>query len=478
MTQEDERWAQQEWGEVNLGDRRLRRRAVHMGGQMMSQAGASLSQQMGGRAALMGAYRLLSHAEVSGQKLTEPHRRATLKAATAAHTAQAEGEGQAVEAVTLLIQDRTTLDYSSHSRRMAGLGEISTTRQRRGLLLHDVLAVAAQDASVLGLAHYEVIVRDPNRLPKTGRKRSQSAEALAWEQAVHAIGHVPPGAVWVYVSDRESDIYGYLSACVTHQADYVVRAFHERVIEVKATDAGVGEEEVMHLLKRARSLQPADAAKARYSVDVPATATTPKRQADIVLSWCSVEIKPPWYGQHLRPLQVHVIRAWEPAPPTNARAVEWILLTSRPISSAQDARQCVAWYAMRWLIEDFHMCLKTGCQIERSQLDHADDLDRLLGFALPIAVRLLQLRQDVRIAPDVPAETVVEPIYVRVLLARLKLNLNLATLTLHQFWLRVAQLGGYQGRASDGPPGWRTLWHGWQLLSSLVDGARLYQSFS
>lgn len=85
MTQEIEQWAQAEWGEVELGDPRLKRRAVHMGGQMLAQAGAGLSQQMGGRAALMGAYRLLSNAGVSGKQLTEPHRRMTLKAA--------EGEG-------------------------------------------------------------------------------------------------------------------------------------------------------------------------------------------------------------------------------------------------------------------------------------------------------------------------------------------------------------------------------------------------
>lgn len=386
----------------------------------------------------------------------------------------AEGEG-----VTLLIQDRTTLDYSSHSRRTAGLGEISTARDRRGLLLHDVLAVTAQDARVVGMAHYQVIVRDPNRAPKQGRKRSQSAEALAWEKAVQAIGRVPDGAVWVYVSDRESDIYGYLSACLAHRADYVVRAFHERVVVVKtAQTSQTNENEVIHLMKTVRSLPApaADAAVARYSVDVPATTKSPKRRADIALSWCEVDLVPPWYAQHLAALTVRVIRAWEPSPPAGTRAVEWILLTSRAISSVEDARQCVDWYALRWMIEDLHMCLKTGCQIERSQLDHVDDLERLLGFALPIAVRLLQLRQEVRIAPDVQAETVVEPIFVRVLMARLKLTL--ASLTLQQFWLRVAQLGGHQGRASDGPPGWRTLWHGWQLLASLVDGARLYQSFT
>ena len=117
------------------------------------------------------------------------------------------------------------------------------------------------------------------------------------------------------------------------------------------------------------------------------------------------------------------------------------------------------------------MCLKTGCRLEASQLDHGNDLQRLLGFTCPIAVRLLQLRHVVRTAPEAPARTAVDPLLVQLLAA--KFQLPVRTLTITQFWARVAQLGGHLGRKPDGPPGWRTLWKGWRHLSDWAEGVHL-----
>jgi hypothetical protein len=36
----------------------------------------------------------------------------------------------------------------------------------------------------------------------------------------------------------------------------------------------------------------------------------------------------------------------------------------------------------------------------------------------------------------------------------------------------VAQLGGFLRRASDGPPGWQTLWQGWLRLRWFVAAMR------
>jgi hypothetical protein len=121
-------------------------------------------------------------------------------------------------------------------------------------------------------------------------------------------------------------------------------------------------------------------------------------------------------------------------------------------------------------IEAYHMCLKTGCRIEASQLDHGEDLQRLLGFLAPIAVRLLQLRQVVRTAPETPAATL-DPLMVCLLAAKCKLAVS--SITVKMFWTLGAQLGGDLGRKSDGPPGWRTLWKGWRHLSDWADGVRL-----
>ena len=104
-------------------------------------------------------------------------------------------------------------------------------------------------------------------------------------------------------------------------------------------------------------------------------------------------------------------------PPPGVEAIEWVLLSSLPVENLGDAQTRVDWYTCRWFCEDFHQCLKTGCRIEQRQLDDGADIQRLLGFALPIAVRLLQLRQTVRQAPEVPATTVVELLLVQVLAA-------------------------------------------------------------
>ena len=172
------------------------------------------------------------------------------------------------------------------------------------------------------------------------------------------------------------------------------------------------------------------------------------------------------------PIKVSILRVWEPDPPEGVERVEWILLSSLPISTVQDALQAVDWYTCRWLCEDYHQCLKTGCRVEDSQLDDGADIARLLGFAVPIAVRLLQLRQLARQTPDLPAKAVVEPLMVDVLALRQKKNAQ--AMTIGEFWRLVAAMGGHQGRRSDGPPGWRTLWKGWRYLADLTEGARLF----
>src|SRR3982751_3052173 len=42
----------------------------------------------------------------------------------------------------------------------------------------------------------------------------------------------------------------------------------------------------------------------------------------------------------------------------------------------------------------------------------------------------------------------------------------------------VAQLGGFLARTSDGEPGWQTLWKGWSVLMTLVEGYELAQTIT
>jgi Transposase DNA-binding/Transposase Tn5 dimerisation domain len=444
-------WAYHQWGTCDFGDRRLTARAVAMGARIAAAPGVGLPRQMGTWPALVGAYRFLDNAHVTFETLLQPHWDTTRAAA-----------GQV--AVALLVQDWTTLDYSAHPKTQ-GIGPVGS-RSQRGMLLHSVLAIEPTQRQVLGLAYAQVIIRAEDRPQPKGSKRHAGAEGQAWERAVAQIGAAPAGVTWVHVSDRESDIFEYLVACRTAGKHFVVRAFHNRLLPEGETEVAEP-----HFLDYVRTW-PADLDPAKgYTVEVDATETHPKRRAAIVVSWRAVTLPPPSYVKGVAPLAVYVVRAWEPNPPAGADAVEWILLTSWPVTGLADACQVVHWYECRWLVEDYHMCLKTGCRVEQAQLDEGLDLQRLLGFLAPVAVRLLQLRQAVRVVPDVPAVTLVDPLTVKLLAAYF--HKPAPTWSLKDFWRSVAQLGGYLGRKSDGPPGWRTLWKGWQQLSDWTTGARL-----
>jgi hypothetical protein len=127
-------------------------------------------------------------------------------------------------------------------------------------------------------------------------------------------------------------------------------------------------------------------------------------------------------------------------------------------------------YASRWPIEDFHRGVKTGCRLEQRHLQEQRSLENLLAIVSPIAVRLLQLRNLCREEPEQPATKWVEPEEAQV--SASQQGEALEQLTIEQFVSSVAQLGGFLRRASDGPPGWQTLWDGWLRLRWFVAGIR------
>lgn len=450
-------WAAQQWAQVDLGDARLTRRAVEIGSRMAAHPEASLPEQMGEPSALKAAYGLLNHPGVSLEALTAEHRRQTLQAA-------------GLIPLVLLVEDTTELDYTAHPSK-TGLGPIGNGRGR-GLLLHSTLAIEPESRTLVGLAHAQAVLREPKDTPRP--KWARSPEGRVWEVSAAAVGTPPAACTWVHVSDRGSDIFAYLAACVDRDKHFLVRVRYNRALQWDDPTVPSEHPELAKLLDCARSFAPYPGST--YTVTIPAHDKQPERQATLVLQWQEVVIAPPTAAapalrQH-KPLTVYLVRAWEPNPPPGVEAIDWVLLSSLPVRTLADAKQRVAWYRCRWFCEDYHQCLKTGCRIERSQLDTQADLCRLLGFAIPIAVRLLQLRQTARQTPTVLATHSVAPLMVQILAHRQQTDWH--TMTAEQFWRGVARLGGHPGRRRDGPPGWRTVWRGWRYLADLTEGAQLF----
>ena len=66
-------WAVDQFGQVELGDKRRTERAVEMGRAMARRPGDGLVKQMGDWNGQRGAYRLLDNEAVSHEGLSKPH---------------------------------------------------------------------------------------------------------------------------------------------------------------------------------------------------------------------------------------------------------------------------------------------------------------------------------------------------------------------------------------------------------------------
>ncbi len=362
----------------------------------------------------------------------------------------------------LLVQDTTDIDLS-HRRKISGVGQIGNERGR-GFFVQTVLAVRPQTREVLGCMAQEPFVRipAPQGEQRYQRRKREERETDVWMHQVQAIGRPELGSMWVHVGDRGADMFPFFQACHATQTHFLVRAAQNRRIEE-------GEEEIKYSLDRARAFP----SQERRPFEVPARHGHQARSTHVHLAFGQMTLLPPRNEPRASkdPLTVWIIRVWEEPPAEGEEPLEWFLLTSVPTTTLEQAWKRVEWYRHRWLVEDYHQCLKSGCRIEERQLQSVDGLMRLLGLLSPLAVRLLQVREFARCAPERPASEIIEPLMLATLAARS--GGSPVTMTVGTFWTEVARLGGYLARSHDGPPGWRTIWKGWLSLQTLLEGVHL-----
>src|SRR5512135_2969345 len=329
-------WAQQTFGAVLLGDQRRVERALVMAEAIAHDTGASLPSQMHNEADLHAAYRFLQNPQVSYERLIRPH---------LAQTRAAMGKPERV----LLIQDTTEVDYQPHPT-TTGLGPIGNG-SHHGFLLQTVLAVEASRQQVLGIAHQEPFLRQPAPQGESKRQRElRERESQVWQRSVEALGPPPEGEQWIHIGDRYSDMYSFLWSCRQQQCDFVVRAAQDRCVDLlveqadkplparshhKASAQQPPKPKTPHLLEVVDSW----AARGEQEVVLDGSQQRKGRVAHVQLSWGSVRLLPPRSQQAagLRPLVVWVVHVWEAEPPEGVEPLEWLLLTSVPTESFEQA---------------------------------------------------------------------------------------------------------------------------------------------
>ncbi len=442
-------WAERTFGRVQLHDLRRTRRAVQAASDLAENPLGSLPAQMQSWKETKALYRLLDEPDVTFAALMQPHFQQTREQALSSP-------------VVLLVQDTTDIDLS-HRHKISGVGQIGNERGR-GFFVQTVLAVRPERREVLGCLAQEPFVRipAPDGEQRSQRRKRDKRETDVWMRQVQAIGTPESASLWVHVGDRGADMFPFFQACQATQTHFLVRAAQNRRVEES-------EEEIKYSLMRARSWP----SQASRPFEVPARHGHQARSTQLQLAFGQMTLLPPRNEPRAskEPLTVWVIRVWEEQAPDGEEPLEWVRLPSLPTTTLEHAWERVDWYGYRWLDEDYHQCLTSGCRIEQRQLQTVDGLIRLLGLLSPLAVRLLQVRALAREEPARPAHEVIEPLMLAVLAQRS--GHAPASMTVGTFWTEVARLGGYLARSHDGPPGWRTIWKGWLSLQTLLEGVHL-----
>jgi hypothetical protein len=450
-------WAEEQFGQAALGDARRTRRLVHSAACILEHPAGSLPAKFADPADLDGFYRLMNSPEVSHARLIEAAARSTSRR-------MREHPG-----VVLLLHDTTVLDYSDLGS-IPDLGQIGDGHGR-GLYAHNSLAVTTRRRA-LGLA-WQILHR--RRKVKKGetkaqRQRAPDRESRLWKKACEQLPGAPPGRLWVDIADRGSDVTEFLA--YEHQAGrkYVIRSQHNRKVVVEQADGSVLATK-LHDHARAR----ASLASQPRTRELPATDNRPAREARLTLAWVRLKIVPPRQprGEHDdTPLEVWAIRVWEIDPPAGEKGIEWILLTNVAVDDEEDAWERVDWYTARWVIEEWHKGMKTGCEIENLQFTTRARLEPAIAVLSVVAVWLLQMRDASRDeeARQQPARQRVPELWVRVL-SGWRHKRACPGWTYGEFVQALARLGGHQNRKHDHPPGWLVLWRGWAQLQAMIAGA-------
>jgi hypothetical protein len=338
------------------------------------------------------------------------------------------------------------------------LGPIDSGGLARGVHLHSALGVTTA-GQVIGILDQQYWAR-----PLHGQPAAEEKESGKWINGIEAARAVlytvagdRPVPRLIHVMDREGDAYEVMMTIVDAGDSAIIRCAQNRRIDDP--------------LNKAHEAVRSQPVLCRKEILVPRKKGVPERYAQVELRSMRVTLVPDLEKYpHAWPMTWNLVEVWEPAPPPGVESVHWLLWTLEPAATAAEALAVVANYKCRWPIEEVHLVIKSGCQVESLQLETWDGLEKAVTVNAAVAARIVSLRDLARETPEAPATEVLSDDEVEVLVCRFGKGMKPSELTIGQAVLWIGRLGGHLNRKRDGMPGVRTLWSGLHDLTLLVLG--------
>ena len=455
-------WAQEELGHANLGDARRTKRAVSMVASAAHFPSGKLTEVFQTSAGRQGAYKLVENDAVDDEAIAEAMGRACAKRSANESFVYIVVDGSSVR-----LTDRAgTKDYGAVG---------SFAHGARGLQVIAALGVNS-DGIPLGVSDLTWW----NRLEKVStpseKRTYEEKEVQHWGQTIRTTcarfkEEAPNCRLW-FIIDREADAMDMLLDLNETGHYFTVRAEYNRRVKTEGNDPKY----VFDKLARKHTR------KGTYTLHVSAAHNRSARTAKMAVHVAPVTLllrKPGSRQAQEFPVNAIYVRETSKVP-ENEDPIEWLLYTNYPIKTMEDALLVVQGYMYRWRIEDFFRCWKSGvCDIESTQLQTTKSVKVWATMVASVAARAERLKHLAREKPTLPAaeEFTEHEIEALILLKRKRKKKNeiipdgipaIATMVL---WL--AEIGGYTGKSSGGPPGSVTINRGLERLRLAAELLRI-----
>ena len=275
----------------------------------------------------------------------------------------------------MLPQDTSELDFTN-KKKTTGLG-ILNYETRRGLYLHPTIAITPERLC-LGVVNNHVWARESIAEDKDPRRPVEEKESYRWIEGYKKACEIQaacPDTRIVMMADREADFYElfFATACGEEpRAEWIIRCKNDRELVNPETGKSMWDQVIQA------------PALGEIKFIKPANDKEPAREVKQTLRAERVMIKAP-KGSDLPPLEISVVLAWEENPPPGVEPLYWMLITSLPVDRFKDVTRIIEWYLCRFQIEVYFKVLKTGCKVEKLELETAERIENCLSVYMIIA---------------------------------------------------------------------------------------------
>ena len=427
-------WGREEFGRAKLGNSLRTARLVKIATGAAERPAGKVTEVFESSADLEAAYRHLG-SKRGGVDAT----------AAAAHDACAARCAASGAPFAYVPVDGTSLNITDRTHNK-GLGPIGArSKKARGVQVMNAIAVAADGipAGVCGQVYW---AREEKK-PRPARQRPfEEKESRHWlgamMQAQDAFARSGGDCIPWYQCDRGGDFQELLCWTVDNTALVTVRVNHDRLVD----DADA------HRLRELIEQQPS---AGRYILHVPGGSKRKERDAEMEVRFCEAPVVV-GVDADRRELNFHLVQTREVGTtPSGEDPINWLLLTTFPVQSYDDAVEVIRGYSQRWRVEEHHKTWKSCCRVEETQLRDFESIVLWATILASVAIRIERLKYMARVQPDRPADTELsrDELDAVILLSRTPDYEVGDTPSVGIVMRWIADLGGYTGKSSGGPPG-------------------------